>query len=209
MPLLSHVSNVAFIVCSALNKARGIRRAPQRPAEENADCTAPPDVTPLRPADVAAAIAGASRDAYAATMSLLSPATTPSCGSVFFKGAPSGHLNLAVLGGVLVKGLPEPVLVEFLPASDVGPDGKGVGGGASSASLHKRARHGGGGNSRGSARRETGGVSTAAPGATVALAHSWRVDTVPADFDEEAFELYKKCAAWGRYILVPPLPLSL
>lgn len=201
VPPLTHVSNVAFIVCAALNKARGIRRAPQRPTAASAEGGAtqavdpPPDSKPLRPADVATAIASASCDAYSAVM-VASLRAEPARGSVTFVGAPSGHLNVAVvggvIGGVILKGdpdSPEPAFFELLRASDAGSDGGGASGGASSTDARKRARKGGGGGG-------APGRGAANPaGAPASAAHSWRVDMVPAGFDDEAFELYKRCAA--------------
>jgi hypothetical protein len=176
--------------------------------------------TALKPFDIAAAIAAAAELEYKATVSLAvhgpeASSLEAASESVRFVAAPSGHINI-FLSGRGFWALPgpgkdtesesasteAPVLIPFAN-SDV-PAAPGIADGVSSstahvddtsskdASAHKRARQ----------LPVKSGPPVAASAPVRPPAHSWRVDMVPAAFDKDAFELYRRCVAFEVFSCV-------
>lgn len=197
-PLFS--SNIAFIVCSALNKSSGLRRPPKAStAVAESTCSllsTDAGKRPVRPADVASSIAPSAHALYLASISRDADSLHRDA-SVQFLPAPSGHINIIVIGGLFrIADPPEGEITEG-SASFVTYDTSSAGACDETAPslepphIQKRAR---------SRKSHTGTsdpakipLEVSAEASSSSLAHTWRVDTVPAAFDEEAFELYKRC----------------
>ena len=109
----SHASSIAFVVCSTANRSRGFRRTPKSGAssiDKKSGVAEGPQPTvdvgvdstgiPFGPPGVAAAIVAQATSLYESFIS--SNATDQVLGGtcVRFSSAPSGHINITVVGGV-------------------------------------------------------------------------------------------------------------
>jgi arginyl-tRNA--protein-N-Asp/Glu arginylyltransferase len=181
----THTSNAAFVVAAACRRAAGV--VPQRPKKGDAAAAAaaataasealspaavPPPPQLASPLQVAVALVERVTALVAAGGG---GADLPPSTALAVAGP--GNINAVLPPAVEDEGVHEPPQPHQPRQHDAGHP-----------PSHKRTKHDGGGGSGGAS---AAAATTAAPAPAVAApAHTWRVVTVPAAFDEEAWRLY-------------------
>lgn len=188
----THTSNAAFVVAAACRRAAGV--VPHRPKKGEAAAAA---AAAEAPSPAAATAAGAQQQLPSplqVAAALVERATALVAAGAAGGDLPPSSVALAVAGpGNINAVLPTP------PSTDAQKAPSPLAHVAQPPS-HKRTKHNGGGATTASASAASttsaplpasaGSAAPAAPAATAPPAHTWRVVTVPASFDEEAWRLY-------------------